>query len=134
MMLLSYPIIFFDGNCGLCNKSIDRIISLDKNNVFRYAPIQGQTAIQLLPEELATKLETLIYFENGEFWTESEAVVKILKKLGGMFKFIGAILVICPKLIRDYFYQMVSRNRYSWFGRSDNCRIPTKEERALFLD
>lgn len=133
-MQISYPIIFFDGKCGLCNKSIDRIISLDKNKVFRYAPLQGQTAMQLLPKELATKLETLIYFENGKFWTESEAVVKILRKLGGMFKFIGVILVTCPKLVRDYFYKMVSRNRYSWFGQSENCRIPTKEERTLFLD
>jgi len=129
-----YPIIFFDGKCGLCNKSIDWIISLDKNKVFRYAPLQGQTAMQLLPKELATKLETLIYFENGKFWTESEAVVKILRKLGGLFKFTGAILVICPKLVRDYFYKMVSRNRYSWFGRSDNCRIPIKEEQDQFLD
>ena len=47
-------IIFFDGYCGLCNFFVTTVIKLDKKRMFRYAPLQGELAKELLRAELIT--------------------------------------------------------------------------------
>ncbi len=133
-MQISYPIIFFDGKCSLCNKSIDLIISLDKKRAFRYAPLQGEAAIRLLPLHTYTLLSSLVYYENGKIWTKSEAIIKVLSKLGFPFFILGKLITIIPKSLLNLIYDYISQNRIRWFGQSESCRMPTKEERVLFLD
>jgi len=41
---------------------------------------------------------------------------------------------LVPRPIRDAVYDWVARHRYGWFGKHDTCRLPTPEERAVFLD
>jgi len=62
----------------------------------------------------------------------SDAVVAILSELGGLWRLI-AILRIIPRPVRDLVYDYVARKRFRWFGRMENCRIPTAEERERFL-
>jgi predicted DCC family thiol-disulfide oxidoreductase YuxK len=44
------------------------------------------------------------------------------------------MLRLVPRFIRDAVYDWVARNRYGWFGKRDSCRLPSSEERAVFLD
>lgn len=57
----------------------------------------------------------------------------IANDLGGIYK-LAMIFWIVPKIIRDGIYSWVARNRYKWFGKKESCRLPTAEERELFLD
>ena len=40
----NHPILFFDGVCGLCNRFVDFMLRSDSKDLFRYAPLQGETA------------------------------------------------------------------------------------------
>ena len=71
--------------------------------------------------------------ENGKIYDRSTAALKVLRKLNGLWKLLYAFIII-PKFIRDAVYDFIAKNRYRWFGRKDECMIPTAELRAKFLN
>ncbi len=129
---LHKPIIFFDGVCGLCNKTVDFIISKDKNREFLYTSLQGQTAKNLSIQKQNSALQSIILKDGENIYFRSTAVLKILEKLGGLWKTI-LVLQLIPEFFRDYVYNWIAKNRYEWFGKKDTCRLPTPEEKNYFL-
>lgn len=126
-------VVFFDGVCHLCNGFVDAVISRDKTHVLLFAPLQGTTAAELLPAEDRVQLDTVIYFEAGKIYRRSAAILKILSKLGGVYKLFSLGWLI-PPFLRDALYNWIAKHRYAWFGQRDFCRLPTKEERDYLLD
>ena len=126
-------IVFFDGVCGLCNNFVNILISEDRNQVLKFSPLQGQTAKTKIPKELSEDLNTMAFLINGKLYTKSDAALEVLKTIGGVLS-LFYICKLIPRFIRDAVYDFISKNRIRWFGRSESCRVPTKEERALFLD
>lgn len=128
----SKRIVFFDGYCNLCNGSVNLLMKLDRNRKFLYASLQGETAKQI-PEIQAAGIESVIYFRSGEVHYRSEALLQIAKDLGGGFKLL-LIFKLLPLKLRDGIYNWIANNRYKWFGKKDNCRLPNDDEKSLFLD
>ena len=131
-MIPNKPIIFFDGVCGLCNKFVDFLIVRDKKQTFLFAPLQGLTAKQSLPT-IADMESVLLLDPSGSLCDKSTAAIKILIRLGGIWKLAGIFFVV-PKFIRDPVYSVIAKNRYKIFGKKESCRLPTPEERSRFLD
>ena len=125
-------IVFFDGECHLCNGFVDALITRDPAHRLQFASLQGETAQALLAPEDRVQLDTVIYFEAGEIYRRSTAVLKVLSKLGGPYVLFN-LLRIVPGFLRDFIYQGVAKNRYAWFGQREFCRIPQPEERAYLL-
>jgi predicted DCC family thiol-disulfide oxidoreductase YuxK len=131
--LMQKQIIFFDGVCGLCNASVNWLMKKDKKGVFLFAPLQGITAQSALPKAYSEQMNTLVYLKYGSVHNQSDAVLFALKDLGGVWKIIGFCLSVFPQSLRNFVYHWVSKNRYTWFGKLDQCRLPTAEEKAKFL-
>lgn len=125
-------IIFFDGVCGLCNRFVDRLLRIDRGGMFRFAPLQGSTAHDRLPAGLAGALSSVIYLREGVVLTRSTAALRILIDLGG-WRRVHRFWFAFPRALRDAVYDWVARNRYSWFGKRDACRLPNPEERSRFM-
>lgn len=127
------PIIFFDGVCGMCNRFVDLILRIDDKEAFRFAPIQGETAKQLLPPLSEAPQEwSMFYLDERGIHKESDAFLAVYRHLGGAWWFLS-LLRLVPRGVRDFVYRTVARNRYRWFGRRDACRIPSPEEQSRFL-
>ena len=126
------PIIFFDGVCNLCNGAINFIIDRDPHSYFKFAPLQSDIAKEYIPEDLIQKTDSILYWHSGEISSKSNAALKIAKHLKGGWKMAYGFIII-PKFIRDFFYDLVARNRYSWFGKRDSCRMPTQDIKDRFL-
>lgn len=127
------PVIFFDGVCGLCNHWIDFVIARDRRRQFRFAPLQGETArdwLQLAPNE---SLNSVILCDGTGIHRKSDAVWRILTRLGGTWRIAGSLLRIIPRPLRTWGYDLVARHRYRWFGQKETCRLPTADERERFL-
>ncbi len=127
-------IIFFDGICNLCNSSIDFVIKRDKKRQFKYASLQSQTAKEVLDPgslDLNNPASFILYYD-GKIQRKSSAALFVLTRLGFPYRLAGIFLII-PRFIRNWFYDLIARNRYSWFGQRDTCRLPTDEEKELFL-
>jgi predicted DCC family thiol-disulfide oxidoreductase YuxK len=127
----NHPIVFYDGVCGLCDRSVQFMIKHDHKRIFRYATLQSDIAKQTLGNQIT--FDSFVLYENGKAFYQSTAAIKVLKKLGGMWS-LGYVFMIVPAFIRNAVYNFVARNRYKWFGKFDRCKIPTAEQRDLFLD
>ncbi len=128
-------IILFDGICNFCNSSVNFIIDRDKRNIFQFASLQSDFGQKCLNDfNLPTdSFSTLILVSNGKYFTRSTAALRIAKELSLPVNLTFAFIII-PPFIRNIFYDIISRNRYKWFGKKDACRIPSPEERAKFIE
>ena len=131
-----YAVVLFDGVCNLCNAAVRFIIPRDPKRYFRFAPLQSETALQLLDfktyavDPAAT--DSVMLIENGKLFTESSAALRISRKLNRGWPLLYALIVI-PRPIRDAMYRFIAKNRYRWFGKSSECMLPTPEQRSRFL-
>ena len=127
-------IIIFDGICNLCEASVQFIIKRDKQGKFRFAAAQT-TAGQKLQEQYgidALEDQTLVLIENGSVYTRSRAAVRTARQLDGLWKLLSVFWIV-PKPIRDRIYSFIAQNRYYWFGKKDQCLIPSDENKNRFL-
>jgi len=129
----SPDILYFDGVCGLCNRSVDFVLKRDRGEKFRFAPLQGKTAAENLSSEELTDLHSLVLQTPSGRFRRSAAVVRILWQLGGIWAVLGTLLWLVPLPLRNLGYRAVSATRYSFFGKKESCRIPAPEERDRFL-
>lgn len=126
-------VVFFDGVCNLCNRIVDFLIRRDKKHVLRYAQLQGTAAAALLDPKMVSDLPSVAFLDKTGAYQRSNAVLRAAAKLGGIWS-VAKWLLIIPRPIRDGVYNWIARNRYKWFGKRDSCRLPTPDERAMFLD
>jgi len=124
-------IVFFDGNCNLCNGFIDFIVSTQPN--FSVATLQGKTAQGLVPEELRRELSSVVYFRNGELFLKAQAVRKILKDLKLAYRPIYWSSRVLPESLVNWLYDQVAEKRYKIFGQRSQCRILNSSEQSYFL-
>src|SRR4051812_49173652 len=127
--------ILFDGVCNLCNSSVNWVIDHDKNNLFHFASLQSEVGKKKL-EEIGhdeSYMDSILLDDEGQTFAEADAVLRILKHLGGVYSFAG-IFWLVPRFIRNFVYKLVAKNRYKWFGKQDNCWVPTPELKAKFLE
>lgn len=128
-------IILFDGVCNLCNSSVNSVIDKDKNDLYRFTSLQeevGQEIQKYLGINTIDLDSIILYIPEEAYYTKSDAALKVLSSFGGLWKVVN-IFYIIPKPIRNFVYDFVARNRYKWYGKSDNCRIPTPELKSKFL-
>ena len=128
-------IVFFDGVCNLCNRSVNFLIKQDKKGVLKFASLQSDFAKSFLPEDLVNSadLDSIVFSDGKKFYTKSSAVLEICKSLGGGFHFfrIGYLL---PPFLRNALYTLIANNRYKWFGKKNQCMIPTADLKERFLN
>lgn len=127
------PVIYFDGYCGLCNGFVDFVLARDRARHFRFAPLQGTRARARFGDPGDVDPATILLEEGDQVFDRSTAALRIIAALGGVWRLAG-LLRLVPRFIRDAVYDWIARNRYGWFGKRDTCRLPSPEERAVFLD
>lgn len=127
-------IILFDGVCNLCNGAVQFVIRRDPQGYFKFAALESESGRELRRRfGLAGEaIETMVVVEDERAYVESEAALRIARKLGGAWPLFGALRVI-PRTWRDRAYRFLASHRYQWFGKRDACPVPTPDLRARFL-
>ncbi len=127
--------ILFDGVCNLCNKAVTFIIDHDPKDQFRFAALQSEVGVKLLSQYNidSEKIDSIILINNDKAFIKASAALRIAKHLSGGWPILYGF-VILPKFLTNSIYDFVARNRYDWFGKKDNCMIPTPELKSKFLD
>ncbi len=127
-------IVLFDGVCNLCNWSVQFIIKHDKKQHFVFTALQSDVANEILlhyPKNI-TKKDSILLIQNQQLFSESTAVLKIVRHFKGLWKLL-LIFWIIPRPLRDVFYQFIAKYRYRWFGKKETCMLPSKENQNRFL-
>lgn len=129
-----HPVVIFDGVCELCNASVDFILKWEKRAELRFTANQNPPGRLLLESygEDADAVSTLFLVQDGKLYRRSTAALRVARMLRFPWNLLYGFIIV-PAFIRDFFYKLIARNRYRWFGKKDTCRIPTQEEVARFL-
>jgi predicted DCC family thiol-disulfide oxidoreductase YuxK len=125
------PIVFYDGDCGFCNSSVQFILKKRKEDI-HFATLQSSFAEDLLKKhDITIEMDTLYLLRNDKIYSRSNAALRICKSLKGGYPLMMGFWII-PKFIRDGVYNMIAKRRHKI--RAGHCVIPTENERKLFLD
>jgi predicted DCC family thiol-disulfide oxidoreductase YuxK len=125
-------IVFFDGVCGLCNHFVDFIIKYDREKKLYFSPLQGGFIKKTQAGPFSNQ-ETIVFLKENQVYIKSRAIIEIIASLGTFWVFFKIFLLI-PPFIRDFFYHVIAKNRYSLFGKNTQCRMPTEKEKNQFLE
>lgn len=128
--------IFYDGVCGLCDRTVRFVLRRDDAGRFRFAPLQSDYAAVVLARHGrdAGDLDSVsLLLDPGgpgeRLLAKSDAVLAILDGLGGAWR-LAALARWLPRAWRDAAYDALARRRYRWFGRFEQCPIPSPPLRA----
>jgi predicted DCC family thiol-disulfide oxidoreductase YuxK len=112
-------ILFFDGDCVLCSRSVRMVARLDKRGNISFAPLQGELAREMgFSHEVGTML--LLREADGMLSKQSDAWIELARALGGGWR-VFTIARIIPKWLRDFIYRFIAKHRYQLMGKADNC-------------
>jgi predicted DCC family thiol-disulfide oxidoreductase YuxK len=129
-------LLFYDGHCGLCHRAVKFVLQHDRTgSALRFAPLQGETFASRVPAEQRVGLPDSMVVQtlDGSLLVRSDAWVHILQRLGGGWKFLGTVVGMIPRPLRDAAYDFIARIRFRVFGRRDDlCPIVPPALRARF--
>lgn len=135
-----YPIVLYDGVCGLCNRLNQFLLKRDRHDRLRFASLQSSLAESLTlrhganPKDLDT---VYVVVDHGlpteHLLSRSDAIIYVVTQLGGVWKAMGLAKVL-PKALRNIGYNIVAKNRYRVFGKHDSCMLPDPKNKEKFLE
>jgi predicted DCC family thiol-disulfide oxidoreductase YuxK len=127
-------IILFDGECNLCNGFVQFVIKNDKKKIFKFSSLQSNYGQNYLHSKhlSQSQFSSFIYIKNNGFLQKSTAALHIFKDLGGLWQVLF-VFIVFPTAFRDFFYEVIAKNRYKWFGKRNTCWVPTKDLESRFL-
>jgi predicted DCC family thiol-disulfide oxidoreductase YuxK len=128
-------IIFFDGVCNVCNGYVNFVIRRNKKRDLYFTSLQSGFAKQFLSKMNmdASEMSTIYFYKAGNLYSKSTAVLQICKHLTAPYPFFAAALLLVNRRLRDFFYERLAANRYKLWGKRETCRLPTPDERKMFL-
>lgn len=127
------PVILYDGVCHLCDGCVQFVLRHEKAPEIRFCHLQSETAEKLLgPFGQDIKLNTIYFIENNTLYDRSSAVLKVVNYLSWPWSWMR-VLSLFPKRFRDAVYNYVGKNRYRWFGQSQQCILPGIADASRFL-
>lgn len=127
-------ILLFDGECNLCNKTVQFVIDRDRRGRVKFASLQSEVGKRLLNQRNIPEhyLDSIILIENNKVYYKSSAALRLCKKLSGLWPLLFAFIIF-PKFLRNWVYDYIARNRIKWFGKANTCWVMTEDLKDRFL-
>ena len=126
-------LLFFDSQCGLCQRSVRFVLARDHRARFRFAPLSGATFAQRVAAS-APLPDSMAILAGDRLLLRSDAVMHLLRRLGGPWALLAALAAPVPRAWRDGLYDLVARTRHRWFRPGpDTCPVPPEALRDRFL-
>lgn len=127
-------ILFYDGDCGVCNKAVQFILKNETNHAIYFAALQSSFAIESLRKYGVSELQmdTMYYVVNNQLFERSTAWIMILKQMSQPWRFVATILGLIPAPLRNSGYNWFAKKRHL-FSQADHCLIPHSNTKLRFL-
>lgn len=135
-MIDNSHIILFDGVCNLCNGSVNFVLDRDKKRIFKFGALQSEIGKELLRKynvEHSIGYDSVVLIKHPKVYKKSGAALEVARHLGGLWPALYVFKII-PSVIRDFIYDLIAKNRYRLFGKSEACRLPEPGIKERFLN
>lgn len=128
------PLVIFDGECAMCNRAVNFIVSNESGTILRFASKQGSAGGHMLAEHGLTKesAQSIVLIENGAAYLRSDASLRLSKYLRMPWSGFHTFLYV-PRPIRDFCYSLVAKNRHKFTGRIESCANLSPEVRERII-
>lgn len=125
----------FDGVCVLCSHWVGFVLEHDRHQLYKFAAMQTSTGRDLLTQHGLDPDDpkSFLLLEQGRSYTDTDAIVRVLRTFGGRWKVAAAIMAVVPRFVRDPMYRWTARNRYRLFGKHELCVVPSAQSANRFL-
>ncbi len=133
--LKDVPVVLFDGVCNLCNNSVIFIIKRDAKSKLKFASLQSEYGVEQMKKFNLhpSALNSVLLVKDNRLFQKSSAALEIASMLNGIWPILYVFKIV-PRFLRDFIYDWIAHNRYRWFGKKEECMIPTPEMRARFVN
>jgi predicted DCC family thiol-disulfide oxidoreductase YuxK len=130
----SSKILIFDGACNLCNGLVRFIIRKDSASRIRFATLKSDVGKSLLRRFCLSTNDTnsVVYISGEMHYLKSAAILHLLNDLGRAWRLFYFFIII-PESIRDFFYNLIAKNRYRIFGKTETCMVHGPDLNVRFL-
>ena len=134
-MFPNQNIVFFDGVCNLCSGVVQFLIQKNAKENLLFASLQSKTGQEMLAhfQLSATEFNSFVYLKEGKLLQKSEAALELSKELKFLWPIFYGFMIV-PKFIRNAVYDLIAQNRYNWFGKKNECWLPSIHLKKRFLD
>ena len=129
----SRPLFLFDGICVLCSSGVRFLMRRDKHGSIRFASAQSRLGQSLYAHFGMPIDESYLLVAEGRAYTKSDGYFRLLRDLGGAWPILNGLRAI-PRIVRDWAYDRMAENRYSWFGKTEYCALLTPEQQRRLID
>ncbi len=126
-------IIFYDGDCGFCNQSVQFVLKYQKDETIYFSAIQSEFTKNLFEERNweIPDLSTVYFLENGILHAKSDAGLRISRNLKFPISIFQYFWIV-PQFLRDKVYDFIAKRRHKI--SKGFCAIPEKRDRERFLN
>lgn len=128
-------ILLYDGDCGLCHRSVRFLYKRDRKHRLTFVPLKSPLGIELTNQSgIDTKrIDSIVLIEQKvAYFIKSRAVLKSLNALGGLWKLVYPLLIL-PTFFGDWIYDFIAKRRLKWF-KKPQCAIPSKIDIKYFRE
>lgn len=122
-------VLFYDGECAFCSQSVQRVARFDARRRIDFAPLQGKLSADMGFTKYAGAADgtmVLLRESDGRVFLRSDAVIELLRALGGAWRLLASAGWI-PRFLRDAVYRLVADHRYWFLGKNASCILPDPE-------
>lgn len=126
------PIVFYDGDCGFCNKMVQFVLKYEKHATIHFSALQSEFAQSFFQQQGIEAIDytTFYFWDTQTLSKQSTAGLKVAKHLRFPMSWLQGFWII-PRFIRDSVYQLIANNRRKLAGTF--CVVPDEKQRARFL-
>lgn len=128
-------IVIFDGTCVLCNGWVAFLLRHERDDLTRFATTQSAEGQELgwqFGFSASDMKRSFVVIDGDSALTKSDAALSLLTHLRRPYRWLQ-ITRLVPRVVRDAVYDLIARNRYRWFGRLEECALPSSGQRHRFL-
>lgn len=128
-----HAVLLIDGTCIFCNYWLQKVYKWDKHSRIKFGSIQEYSTYEISKTYPIDKsIDSVVLLYKNKLYYKSTAILYVLKTIGG-WRSSTIIFFIIPRFIRDFFYDLVAKNRYKWFGQKDDCLLPSAVDKSRFI-
>jgi predicted DCC family thiol-disulfide oxidoreductase YuxK len=130
-------IVFYDGLCGLCHRWVRFILAEDwTGQQFVLSPLQGELIDRRLTPQQQDALpdSVVVLTPDDQVLTRSAAVIRLLDRLGGLWRGASWLLWLVPGPLRDLAYDTLAASRTRLFRKPEGlCPVMPPSLRERFV-
>lgn len=132
-ILKKQPILLIDGDCVLCNNSVNYLLQRERSPKLSFATLKSDTGKALIDYfEIPQDVDSMVLIKNYSVHIKSCAALRLTLYMKGLWPLM-VVFVVIPPFLRNIVYDFIAKRRYKKFGRTDNCAMIDQKYRDRFL-